>query len=113
MDDSFYLIFEVEALLPSGGLDPEIGWKGGENMNAPQLITTMFPDEKTLQAWEDMRIEVLHELQEGASADVPDTLIDTIGNLVVILNSWRDKTRIRPRLHQEQIDHPDERHIVI
>jgi hypothetical protein len=26
MDDSFYLIFEVEAFLPSGGLDPEVDW---------------------------------------------------------------------------------------
>ncbi len=46
-------------------------------------------DEETYQAWENMRIEVLHELQEGASADVPDSFLDDLGSLVVVLTSWR------------------------
>jgi predicted Zn-dependent protease with MMP-like domain len=53
----------------------------------------MIPDEETLQAWENMRIEILHELQEGAIADVPDAYLDEIGNLVVIIESWRAEAR--------------------
>jgi hypothetical protein len=45
------------------------------------------------QAWEDMDLEILHELQEGAIEDVPDAQVDSIGNLVVLLKSWRDKNR--------------------
>ena len=57
------------------------------NNRYPQGV--IFPDEETLQAWENMRIEILHELQEGASADVPDSYIDDLGTLVVVLASWR------------------------
>jgi hypothetical protein len=45
------------------------------------------------QAWKDMDLEILHELQEGAIEDVPDVQVDSIGNLVVLLKSWRDKNR--------------------
>jgi len=62
-------------------------------MGRYQHMEITSPDERTLQAWEDMRIEVLHELQEGASADVPDALVDVIGSLVVMLGSWRAETR--------------------
>lgn len=61
-------------------------------MDAIQHKEATFPDEQTFQAWEDMRIEVLHELQEGASTDVPDSLVDDMGSLVVTLESWRAKT---------------------
>jgi len=62
-------------------------------MGRLQHIEITYPDERTLQAWEDMRIEILHEIQEGGSADVPDSLVDIIGNLVVMLESWRAETR--------------------
>jgi len=52
-------------------------------------------DEETLQAWENMRTEVLHELQEGASAEVPDEELDNIGNLVVTLTSLRTQQKLR------------------
>jgi hypothetical protein len=68
-------------------------------MNRPQHVKTVFPDEQTLLVWENMRIEILHELQEGADADVPDSTIDTIGELVVTLNFWRDQKRVQTRLH--------------
>ena len=51
------------------------------------------PDERTFQAWEDMRLEVLHDLQDGASEDVPDSLVDSIGFLVVDLESWRKERK--------------------
>jgi hypothetical protein len=54
-----------------------------------------FPDEATLEAWESMRIEVLHELQEGAIADVPDSDLDQIGELVVVLRSLRTRKKLR------------------
>jgi len=52
---------------------------------------TAFPDESTLRVWEDMRNEVLHELQEGA--EVSDTLIDSIAELAAKLRKWRSVGR--------------------
>ncbi len=49
----------------------------------------VYPDDQTLEAWADMRTEIWHELQEGASADVSEDLIDFIGTLVVMLDAWR------------------------
>jgi hypothetical protein len=46
---------------------------------------TPFPNEQMLKVWEDMRLDVLHELQEGAS--VPDELIDLMGDLAVMLRA--------------------------
>jgi hypothetical protein len=77
---------------------PDDLWKGGADMVPTQQKEAMLPDERTFQAWEDMRIEVLHELQEGASTDVPDSLVDDIGTLVVTLESWRTETRSRKAL---------------
>jgi len=57
----------------------------------------MAPDERTFQVWENMRIEILHELQEGACADVPDALVDEIGTLVVALESWKAEKRLTAR----------------
>lgn len=47
----------------------------------------IYPDEETLQAWENMRLEVLHELQDGASADIPDASLEVFGTLVATLAS--------------------------
>lgn len=54
-----------------------------------------FPDKETLLAWENMRIEVLHELQEGASADVPDSYLNHLGNLVIKPASGRHQRKLR------------------
>ena len=67
-------------------------------MGRSQHVEPISPDEQTLQAWEDMRIEILHELQDGGSADIPDSLVDIIGRLVVVLESWRAETRSLMRL---------------
>jgi hypothetical protein len=61
----------------------------------PQMT---FPDEETLQAWENMRVEVLHELQDGASADIPDSYLDELGTLVAVLDSNRAKKKLRVRV---------------
>ena len=56
-------------------------------MGRSQYQETTSPDEITLQAWEDMRAEVLHELDDGG--DVPDSLMDIMGNVASMLDSWR------------------------
>jgi len=43
-------------------------------MNRPRRKAIVTPDQPTLQAWEDMRIETLHEMQEGASP--PDEMVE-------------------------------------
>ena len=62
-------------------------------MDAIQQTSTTNPDERNFQVWEDMRLEVLHDLQDGASEDVPDSLVDSIGFLVVDLQSWRKERK--------------------
>lgn len=64
-----------------------MAWKGGENMGRSQSKEPTAPDEELLQVWEDMRSEVLHELDDGG--DVPDSLIDIMGNVASMLDSWR------------------------
>jgi hypothetical protein len=93
MADSFYLKFGVEAFLFSGELSCDVAQKGGENMGRPRRKETTSPDELTLQVWEDMRAEVLHELEDGG--DVPDSLMDIMGNLAATLDSWRAAVRSR------------------
>ena len=51
----------------------------------PQGATTL-PDESTFRAWDDMRSEVLHELQDGA--DMPDAVMDITSELAVMLSTW-------------------------
>jgi hypothetical protein len=51
----------------------------------------VFPDESTLRTWEDMRCEVLHELQEGA--EIPDAVLDSIAELAAELRSYRSVKR--------------------
>jgi hypothetical protein len=57
-----------------------------------------FPNEDTLQAWEDMRVEVLHELQDGASADIPDSYLDELGTLVSVMAATRATKKLRVRV---------------
>jgi hypothetical protein len=61
--------------------------KGDEIMDhSVQMTTTLF-DKCTLRAWDDMRSQVWHELQDGA--DMPDEAVDFMGELVVMLKAWR------------------------
>ena len=61
-------------------------------MDNGQQVEAAFPDESTLQAWEDMRSEVLHELQEGA--EVTDAMIESIAELAAKLGAWRSMNRV-------------------
>ena len=65
--------------------------EGGEIMGRPQLFETALPDEPTLRAWEEMRDQVLHELQEGG--EVADTTVDAIADLVVRFDFRGSKKR--------------------
>ena len=56
-------------------------------MEHPQQVETACPDKSTLRAWEDMHSQILHDLQDGA--EIPDSLIDSIAELVVMLRSSR------------------------
>lgn len=49
-------------------------------MNRPPRMQATLPDKPTQQAWEDMRAEVLHEIQDGG--EVPDVLLDAIGEML-------------------------------
>jgi hypothetical protein len=60
--------------------------KGGDSMKRLQKEVVTVPDEQTLQVWEDMRAETLHELEDGAV--VPDESIETLGEVLVALESW-------------------------
>ena len=55
-------------------------------MNRLLQVVVSVPDERTLQAWEDMRSETLHDLQDGAI--VAAELIESLGSLMVALESW-------------------------
>jgi hypothetical protein len=97
MIESLYRHSQVETFCPQTGAVLELVWNGGEQMNhlPPQ---DAYPDEDTLQAWENMRIEILHELQDGGSTDVPDSDIDVLGTLVPVLESTRAHKRLRVRV---------------
>lgn len=55
----------------------------------------LFPDEETLKAWENMRLEILHEMQDGASGDIPDIDLDNLGTLLATLKSLRNRKKLR------------------
>ena len=54
-----------------------------------------YPDRDTLRTWENMRKEILHDLQEGASADIPDSEIDEVGILVAELDTIQAPSNLR------------------
>jgi len=55
-------------------------------MNRLQSVAMVFPDASTLRAWEDMRIEILHEIQDGGT--VLDELVDIASDLATLVNPW-------------------------
>jgi hypothetical protein len=63
-------------------------------MNRPQKVAITVPDEQMLRDLEDMRAETLHELEDGAT--VADESIDTLGELMVVLESWPPNERPEP-----------------
>jgi hypothetical protein len=58
----------------------------------------LAPDEKTLWALEEMRSEVLHELQDGAGTDMPDALLDEISELLGVLQASNPEKKDLMRL---------------
>lgn len=95
MADSFYLESMVEAFCSTADWFRFL-WKEGAEMDAIQQTSATNPDERNFQVWEDMRLEILHDLQDGASEDVPDSLVDSIGFLVVDLQPWRtEKNKLK------------------
>ena len=57
------------------------------------------PDRQTVRDLEEMRTEVWHELEEGAIADVPDTLVDEIGELVAELEALDTEKKPQKKAH--------------
>ena len=55
-------------------------------MNRPPRAKRISFDASTLRAWEDMRIEILHEIQDGGS--LPDERVDAAGDLATLDNPW-------------------------
>ena len=67
-------------------------------MGHPQWLEAAVPDETTLRAWEEMRAQVLHELQEGG--EVADTTVDALGDLVArydVRGSEHRRWMLRPK----------------
>ena len=60
-------------------------------MGRQKLSQAVSPDELTFEVMRDMHDEVLHELKEGA--DVPDSLVEIIGNLEATLDAWKAAAR--------------------
>lgn len=60
--------------------------EGGASMNRIPSGVVGLPDASTLQAWEDMRGEILHEIQDGGN--VPDEQVDLAGDLATLDNPW-------------------------
>jgi hypothetical protein len=54
-------------------------------MKRLRRVKWVSPDEATLRAWEEMRIEILHEIQDGG---VPDERVDAAGDLAAVVNPW-------------------------
>ena len=77
--------------------------EGGEIMEHLWQTKKAFPDESTLRVWEDMRAEVLHEMQEGA--EIPDALIDSIAELAARLRTWRSVSRTRLTTTSSPLQH--------
>ncbi len=44
------------------------------------------PDEQTLQAWEDMRAELLHEIQDGGS--MQDEQVEDVSRAMACFHRW-------------------------
>jgi len=53
-------------------------------MKRRREVRRVSPNEATLRVWEEMRIEILHEIEDGGN--VPDELVDAAGNAAMEIN---------------------------
>jgi hypothetical protein len=53
-------------------------------MKRLRVVKWVSSDEETLQAWEEMRIEILHEIEDGGS--VADEVVDAAGDVAMLVN---------------------------
>ena len=60
-------------------------------MKRLRKVKRVSPDEATLRAWEDMRIEILHEIEDGGN--VPEEWVNAAGDLAALVNPW---ARVKP-----------------
>ena len=55
-------------------------------MKRLRKVKRVSPDEATLRAWEDMRIEILHEIEDGGN--VPEEWVNAAGDLAALVNPF-------------------------
>jgi len=60
-------------------------------MKRLRKVKRVSPDEATLRAWEDMRIEVLHEIEDGGN--VSEERVNAAGDLAALVSPW---ARVKP-----------------
>jgi hypothetical protein len=68
-------------------------------MNRLQALEMVRRNASLLRAWEDMRIEVLHEIQDGGS--VQDERMNAAGDIAALETPWR--TARPPAVHVSRI----------
>jgi len=56
-------------------------------MNRLQALEMVRRNASLLRAWEDMRIEVLHEIQDGGS--VQDERMNAAGDIAALETPWK------------------------
>jgi hypothetical protein len=55
-------------------------------MKRLRKVKGVSPGEATLRVWEEMRIEILHEIEDGGN--VPDELVDAAGDAAMVINLY-------------------------
>jgi hypothetical protein len=55
-------------------------------MKVLRPAVSLSPDEETLQAWEDMRAELLHEIQDGEA--MQDEQVEAVSLVVATVHRW-------------------------
>jgi hypothetical protein len=68
-------------------------------MNRLQALEMVRLNASSLRAWEDMRIEILHEIQDGGN--VQDERMNAAGVIAALETPWK-KAR-RPAVHASRI----------
>jgi len=69
-------------------------------MKRLRKVKRVSPDEATLRAWEDMRIEILHEIEDGG--DVTEDRVNAAGDVAALETPWSHvevSTMGTPRIH--------------
>jgi hypothetical protein len=60
--------------------------KGDGAMKVLRPAVSLSPDEETLQTWEDMRAELLHEIQDGEA--MQDEQVEAVSLVVATVHRW-------------------------